>query len=186
MDNNHDKNIEQLIVDELEKLKETIVFLKNEKEVIDNLSYLLQRIENKYDKLENVLSVLNDEIAVKEKSLKANIIDNNVNLEKRLDNLWLSINSEFNKRSYKLSEEIKSTTLEQVVKITKNNKELDKKIDVLWRSLNEEHKNVNKVQMNYIESSVLYLKSEIKSLRTFTYISLSIIVAIFIGMFFLV
>lgn len=131
MDNSNEQNIEQLLKEELTKLKKAVDYIEEAKKVAATSTELLEKINNENNQLKNTKTeILKSVDDIEEKVNK--IIDEANN---KSDELQISINEEF----LKLNAKIKSISVEHIeISIRKNNKKLDDKLDSLSKSLNTE------------------------------------------------
>ncbi len=159
MDNSNEQNIEQLLKEELTKLKKAVDYIEEAKKVAATSTELLEKINNKNNQLEDTKDEISKKFDLIQEQIENIISENNKTIEKKLDALWVSINEESRKNNSKINSEFTKYTSEQIEqKFSKNNKLLDSKLDGLWTSLNNELKNIKNERDSVYESSIALLK----------------------------
>jgi len=131
MEDSYEPNIEQLLSQELSKLKKAIEYIDDAKNVAADSTKLLEKINYEKSLLENTkIEIFNK---VDDFEAKVNKINNDANFKS--DKLNTFINEKF----FKLNNKIESVSNEHIkASIVTNNKILEDKLDSLWQSLNNE------------------------------------------------
>ena len=164
MEDSYEPNIEQLLSQELSKLKKAIEYIDDAKNVAADSTKLLEKINYEKSLLENTkIEIFNK---VDDFEAKVNKINNDANFKS--DKLNTFINEKF----FKLNNKIESVSNEHIkASIVTNNKILEDKLDSLWQSLNNEFNKKTDTLNVLLNSNKINLDNKIRHIAILAIVS---------------